>query len=487
MGSHTDNDSAAAREPEQQLPDAGSEALVLTHPTEEEKRRTWTLNHREWGGALTLEQYLVREPYLATVPPLTRDGGMTHWILTTATADGSGGAPASRPVLASCESIRKRVLVARPPPAGGNGESEIEVEESVGYGVGSVYTYPEYRGRSYAKRMLKELGGALRTWPSQQQQQQQKQGDQTNGGAGKAPPKEAACSALWSDLGKVFYAKKGWPPFPSAHASFPAAATAAAAQTGSQQNGDGNGLPLPSEPITRENLARFAALDEAQLRRRLARTASRTGRPAFAFAPDQETLLWHMHREDFISSQVFENSAGNNSNKAENGPAAATGEAVNGAAAAAGSGSGSGNEELKGLAVGHEGRRVWAVWTRNYYAGPENPHKNTLYILRLVVEGADEDGADGGAAGAARDRGELRAAFAAIVDAARGVAARWGLAKVDLWNPNPLVRGLLADIAGDAPHEWVERDVDSIPSLMWYGGEAEEDVQWVANEKYCWC
>ena len=69
---------------------------------------------------------------------------------------------------------------------------------------------------------------------------------------------------------------------------------------------------------------------------------------------------------------------------------------------------------------------------------------------------------------------------------ARG-GARWGLAKVDLWNPNPLVRGLLADIAGDAPHEWVERDVDSIPSLMWYGGEAEEDVEWVANEKYCWC
>ena len=459
MGSQT-NDSTP-REPEQRaLPDAESEALVLTQPTEAEKRRTWTLNHREWGGALTLEQYLEREPYLAAAP-LTRDGGMTYWILTTTAAPGE-----PRPVLASCESIRKRVLVARPPRGKdteeARGEAEPAVEDAVGYGVGSVYTYPEYRGRSYAKRMLKELGGALRTWPSQQQKQQAHGGRAANRGA-EAPKdeKEAACSALWSDLGKVFYAKKGWPPFPSAHATFSAAAT-----TAPNGNGAQSGSPppaLPTELITRENLARFAALDEAQLRRRLARTAARTGRPAFAFAPDEDTFLWHLARERFISALVF------------------------GGDGAPKNGDGSGNEEAKGLAAGREGRRVWAVWARNYYAGPENPDKNTLFILRLVVEGADEDeelSPDGGARGT---REEFRAAFAAVVGAARAVAARWGLARVDLWNPTPLVRGLLRDIAADAPHDWVDRDMDSIPSLMWYGGEPEEDIEWVANEKYCWC
>ena len=471
MGSQTNDNTE-----QQPLPDAASAALVLTHPTEGEMRQTWTLNHREWGGALSLEQYLRREPYLAAAP-LARDGGMTHWILTTSTDTTTADTAEPRPVLASCESIRKRVLVARPAARRGvetEAESEVEIQDGVGYGVGSVYTYPEYRGRSYASRMLKELGVALRTLPSQQQPRRNEQGERAvvNGGGeeeGPAAEKEAACSALWSDLGKVFYAKKGWPPFPSAHATFSAAAattsTTPTASNGPQHNGNGTTPLLPTEPITRENLARFAAQDEAQLRRRLARTASRTRRPAFAFAPDEDTFLWHLARETFISAQVFGNSSISNDNKNENGDKT---EAV-----------------INGLAAGPEGRRVWAVWARNYYAGPEEPGKNTLFILRLVVEGADEDREELPPSNERRD--ELRAAFAAVVGAARDVAARWGLARVDLWNPTPLVRGLLRDVAAEAPHDWVERDMDSIPSLMWYGDEPEEDVEWVANEKYCWC
>ncbi|KAK7756749.1 hypothetical protein SLS62_001192 [Diatrype stigma] len=516
MGSQANNNDAKAPP----LPDATSETLVLTRPTDEEKRRTWTLNYREWGGALSLDQYLQREPYVTTIP-LSRDGGMAHWILTTqaqgTTASPPSLSPSPRPVLASCESIRKRVLVARPPPSprgggGGSGGSDADdgaqVTEAIGYGIGSVYTYPECRGRSYAKRMLKELGVALKkAQPGTRDDgaaaatttakagagggQEASRGGQDPGsgsGSGLGSEPQVVCSALWSDIGKRFYASKGWHPFPSVHVSFPASSNSSIT----------NPNPNPRvalEPITYANLASLAALDEAQLRRRLARTAARTGRTAFAFAPDHDALRWHLYRDGFVAAFVH-------------GGAAAEEEEESAAAAPPG------EMKTKGVvattaASGEEKRRVWAVWARNYQARPtERPEdrarKNTLYILRLVVEGADEDAGEGGD-GDGEQKALLREALAAVLGAARAEAARWDCGKVDLWNPTPLVRRLLEGIAdgggdgggdGVLPREWVDRDTDSIPSLMWYGlpgdggeeeGEGEGEVEWVANEKYCWC
>ncbi|RYP13110.1 hypothetical protein DL767_010869 [Monosporascus sp. MG133] len=450
------------------LPDASSDALVLTHPTDEERRRTWTRNHREWGGPLNLEKYLQREPYLTTIP-LARDGGITHWILSTTTsAESDPKQQQQRPVLASCETIRKRVLVARPGSGAEGGDDGAVVEEATGYGIGSVYTYQEFRGRSYAARMLRELGAALRTRPRLEASAS------AADGAGRRED-DAVCSALWSDIGKVFYARKGWAPFPSLHVSFPPSSSASTSTSGDRAR-------VPLEPITYANLPSFASLDESLLRRRLARTAARTRRPAFAFAPDHDTLRWHLFRESCIASLVYGGTAD---------PSAWAAETT-----------------AKGVAAGRgEGRgRVWAVWARNYVTAPPDKGgdggeakaargKNALYILRLVVEGYDEDapleGQGGGAGGDVKEeeKEELTAAFRAVVDAARAEAAAWGLARVDLWNPTPLVRGLLARCGAERlPHEWVERDGDSIPSLMWYGaGEEVGEVDWVANEKYCWC
>ncbi|RYP00707.1 hypothetical protein DL766_003485 [Monosporascus sp. MC13-8B] len=461
MGSQIDDISKA---PELELlPDASSRTLVLTHPTDKEKRRTWTRNHREWGGPLSLEKYLEREPYLTTIP-LARDGGITHWILSTTTSPEPDQKQQQRPVLASCETIRKRVLVARPGSGAQGGDGGAVVEEATGDGIGSVYTYQEFRGRSYAARMLRELGETLRTWP--------KSGAPANGADGDGKKGEdAVCSALWSDIGKVFYAKKGWVPFPSVHASFPPLPP-----TSTSTSTSGGRAQVPLEPITYANLASFTSLDESLLRRRLARTAAQTRRPAFAFAPDHDALRWHLFRESCIASLVHGGSAD---------PSAWAAETI-----------------AKGVAAGPEGRRVWAVWARNYVTAPPDRGddsdeaeaargKNALYILRLVVEGYDEDAPLEGQEGGAKEeeKEELAAAFGAVVDAARAEAAAWGLGKVDLWNPTPLVCGLLARCGTEElPHEWVEREGESIPSLMWYGaGEDVGEVDWVASEKYCWC
>ncbi|EFQ32136.1 uncharacterized protein GLRG_07280 [Colletotrichum graminicola M1.001] len=127
---------------------------------------------------------------------------------------------------------------------------------------------------------------------------------------------------------------------------------------------------------------------------------------------------------------------------------------------------------------------VWAVWTRGYYGGLKRPEKgNTMHILRLAVE-EDESEANAGsrAAGAADDDAFVQDAVEALLRLAHAEAAEWRVNNIELWNPDPRVRALI-ERAG-IPHEFVERETESIASLMWYG---EGEVEWVLNEKFGWC
>ena len=151
-----------------EFPPSKSPHLALLHPTQEEKVETWKLNGASWRGTMPISIYLRREAHLED-QPFTKDGGITFWILVDTTLP-----PNKRPILGSCESFRKRALVAR---AG-------TVEDSVSHGIGSVFCNPEYRGRGYAQRMIAELGKKLDTW-------NQKQGTKTD------------FTVLYSDIGKV--------------------------------------------------------------------------------------------------------------------------------------------------------------------------------------------------------------------------------------------------------------------------------------------
>ncbi|KAI0541148.1 hypothetical protein GGR58DRAFT_511207 [Xylaria digitata] len=444
-------------------PDASDRSLVLTHPTAAEKEQTWRLNHGEWGGPLDLSMYLKREPFLASTS-LAADGGMVHWILTDAPSTEPIAQHEKRRVLASCEHICKRVLYV---PRNGD-----EVREGFGYGIGSVYTYPEFRGRKYAARMLRELGVMLKTWPEEEQLRKKrsqapsdgsKSGEQSNGQT-KAEGREAVCSALWSDIGKRFYASKGWPAFASGHVEFPSSSPESPLGISSllERSAQPHKTLLTLTPVNTSNLAQLCAEDEAQLRVELVRHAREHCRTAFAFAPDYDVFRWHWAREEFIVSQVF--------------PGRRASEVRGMIATVANTG------PINGVA--EEGKtRMWAIWTRNFGPGAtSNPAKNTLYILRLVID----------------DRGTitppnpkaLQLAFDAILHSALDAARTWHCDTVHLWNPTPVLQGLIA--RSGAAHKFVDREVDSIPSMMWYGpdGAREEeadDVDWIANEKYCWC
>lgn len=164
----------------QPLPDASSLNLHLSHPTDNECLTIWRLSSLAWRDALTLPQYLEESAYLTTVP-LAKDGCMTIWILVDETLP-----PDQRPILSACESFRKRSFLSGP---------EGELTEGIIHGIASVFTDPTYRRRGYASRLMKELTKELRTW--------------------QIKPERCFGSVLYSDIGKEFYAKAGWHPFPN--------------------------------------------------------------------------------------------------------------------------------------------------------------------------------------------------------------------------------------------------------------------------------
>jgi GNAT superfamily N-acetyltransferase len=372
-------------------PDSRSESLVLTHPTAEEKLATWNLNSVNWGTALSVADYLEREQYLTTVP-LARNGGITHWILVDRSLP-----PNERPILASCESLRKPVLVSH------NGV----VTEAFTHGIGSVFSQPKFRGKGYASRMLRELGALLKDW----------QVDPKTPGMQACP-----FSILYSDIGKKYYTKFGWVPFPSTHIAFPPTASS---------------KPFTATPLAESDIEELCATDEKYIRRSLEN--AQDAKIRVALIPNHDVMQWHHKREDFVSRKIFGKSP-----------------------------------LIKGAIAGEVGSRVWAIWTRAFY-GPLKPESgNTLHILRLVVE----DEADI-KTNAAKLRG--------ILEIAQAEAKEWQLGHVELWNPTKIVKQMVKETGLE--HSEVEREGESIASLMWYGegSGTSAEIEWVGNEKYGWC
>ena len=383
---------------ELQSKDAADVRLVLMTP--EEDLAQHRANCAEWSGALNQEQYLRREKFLAD-QEITRNGGLTAWALVHQ----PNGAE-TRQVLAGCETYKKKALVLR----------EGKVQDVIAHGVGSVFCPPEFRGHGYAGRMMKDLGERLKTW-------------NTAGG------EEVLCSVLYSDIGKKFYAARGWQAFPSAHIAL--------APSGKDQS------ELPEvRSLKAEDLSEVCRIDQDLLRARMAKRDS--DEPAVAILPDSATVQWHHAREDFVANEVY-------------------GKAPT----------------IKGAVAGSEGSRVWCYWTRIFADPTKEPH--ILHVLRVVVE--DEQFSDFAPASdePAQELKDSSTAknIAAVFAAAQRQAEEWKVKEVQIWNPTSMT--LAAAQLLDANVAVVHRNEESIASLLWYGKGSWQDVDWILNEKYGWC
>jgi len=241
------------------LPPSDSPTLAFLHPTQEEKISTWNLNGSAWKGAMSLPTYLRREAHLEN-QAFTRDGGITFWILVDTTAQ-----PNDRPILASCESLRKAALIAR---------EDGQVEEIISHGIGSVFCNTAYRNRGYAQRMITELGTKLDI-------HMQDEG------------RRAHFTVLYSDIGKKFYSRMGWEAFQSSHIAFPPLSAP-----------KDNSAPIKSRPLLAHDLPELCSLDEQWLRKTISQPTSPSS-IRIALIPDIKTMQWHHAREEFAGKEML--------------------------------------------------------------------------------------------------------------------------------------------------------------------------------------
>lgn len=373
--------------------------VILANPSEEERLRCWEGSHPLWGAALTLDGYIGREKRQLEIP-LARNGGLTNWILTEVegpqgfvAAQGPNG---SRPVLSSCETLKKRALVRT---------EDGSIREGTAHGVASVFTDPEFRGRGYASAMMRELANTLHNM------ERETAGD-------------ALFSVLYSDIGPEFYSKAGWLPHASNHVEFTAST-------------DEPVSPDALQIIHFDDLPPLVAADEQLIRREIANPPEgQTPGIRVAILPDLDQIHWHLAREGFVCDQLFSRRP-----------------TAHGA-----------------LYTTPSGGRAWAIWARSFSGTVDQPDKNTLYILRFVVEEGVKDG-------------QLREALAAIVAVARKQAADWACASVQMWNPEEKVKSAAESLGA----KYEVRLKGSIASLHTFSDHPRENVEWLFNEKYAWC
>ncbi|KAL8643027.1 MAG: hypothetical protein Q9226_008439 [Calogaya cf. arnoldii] len=289
-------------------------------------------------------------------------------------------------------------------------DGEGHLSEVFTHGVASVFTDSKYRRRGYATRLLAELAKILPCWQAE---------------AGRC-----IGSILFSDIGKTFYAKRGWHPFPL------------------NNQIELDPIPVPNHPqlgirfILEEDLDQLCEDDEAMIRE--AMTSSSSNKLRMMIVPDLDHMLWHIRKEEFACDKIFGK-----------------------------------QPHFKGAVTGEPNDRIWVIWTHRYYGHPHtNPLDNTLYILRVVIENESTDPGQ-----RERQVEQMRA----ILWAAQNEAAEWDLRAVKLWDPGFLLQDIVERTG--IQHRRVEREDENIASLMWFGeGSGKEDmVEWLGNEKYGWC
>ncbi|PWY89011.1 hypothetical protein BO70DRAFT_359316 [Aspergillus heteromorphus CBS 117.55] len=240
---------------------------------------------------------------------------------------------------------------------------------------------------------------------------------------------------LFSDIGKEFYAQFGWKPYTSSHFALPPIRDEAYASATTKAN-------LPKTRTLSANDVQDSMCSETVLQKErdlLATASEKSPGPKIAIAPNFEHFEWHWAREEFYAERIF-----------------------------------SDRELPVAKGAGEDNTGVYCAWNRNF---GETPEENTLYILRWVYDEPTSP----------EQSEAIVKAMAAVLRRAQLEAHRWNMAKVEFWNPTPLLEKAVALL--DPMAEVVHREKDSIACLRWIGAEhgLGEEVEWYLNEKYAWC
>ena len=154
--------------PDELLPRFDSTHIVFREATAAEKYEIWLLGFADPDDNVRLSTtedrslaFCVAKAVHLASQPLTKDGGLTQWVLVYEPPSSSPGNNELNHglILASCELLRRRAVVASQSES-----DEPTVRESVAYEALGVFCRPEYRRRGYASRMMQELRKKLEIW-----------------------------------------------------------------------------------------------------------------------------------------------------------------------------------------------------------------------------------------------------------------------------------------------------------------------------------
>lgn len=274
----------------------GDQKFSLRRGTSAELDESRREHAKAWSGGLSVDEYIGRENHLAS-QTLTANGGINFWVLVNECRPNN--------VLCSCESINKEAVVKT-----ADGKTEV-VRSHI---IGSVYTPIANRGNGYATVMMNLLAEVL--------------------------DKTCLFDALYSDIGKTFYAKMGWIPHRSSHLSLPPA-------------GPDDALPADVKYIFSDEMTRLCVRDVDQA---IKQVQSKPLPPNFtarvAYLPTPEVMQWHHAREEYLGTLL-------------------TGK----------------TPTIKG-AVSLDNTK-WLIWTRIF--NKADPKEQKLTVLRAAVENTAED------------------------------------------------------------------------------------------------
>ncbi|OSD08107.1 hypothetical protein PYCCODRAFT_386283 [Trametes coccinea BRFM310] len=389
----------------------------------------------QWAVGQSVEEYLERDAIMDRHEHAA-NGRLITWVL----------APRSDPTtldfMCSCETFRRTAVVAKR-------AKEVdarEVREVTAYGVASVYTPPAKRGKGYARHMMRLVHWVLAPRSALPAEFPAEWG---------APPDidvlrvlgvaNAQFSVLYSDVGHAFY--QGCGPTPSGNDGWVVKGALETSRMLDASSADDPGAPSAAAPppppglnlqrLAEEDVLALYARDATWIKDDLSHFAGATSRTLFSFLPDGGVGA-------FVMRRVMDFAPGLR-------PVRPT---VQWGLALLPQGARDLQDALRRRP--DAGPLPFVTWTLDIRTSPR-----TLVVARLR---ADER------------------TFPVLLERLLAAAREARVEKVEFWYLRPELRAV-AEARGWATKERAEH----LSAVRWYGEEKDDELEWVYNEKFCWC
>ncbi|KXN89384.1 hypothetical protein AN958_05760 [Leucoagaricus sp. SymC.cos] len=384
--------------------------ISLYPATREQTIASWKRTAVEWGTGLTLEEYIDRE-LVGEKEEFARGGKQITWVLAPRND------PTTLDFFCSCETFKRKIAISHPAAPG---QTEPTVEQGFGYGIASVFTPPQHRGKGFARHMMRLLHWVL----SREEYISTLVFPETWGAPPDRVPNagDAFVAVLWSDIGPKFYKGCAMGLRVGTGEEGGSGADGWVVRSPESTDWDVRGLDLPEVEggvtwLDEESAKRVWGEDTAKIKAEVVEATKAKGKTYFSFLPNEGVAEFQWFRLHYHFSKYVQNPP-----------------------------------RYCGLRIGEGG--AFATWTCEY----RPCLRKTLILTRLR---ANEE--------------EVERLMAEVLKYTRNN----GLDVVEAWNLPPDLEKALSIFGGVK----VERE-EHLPALKWYG---KERVEWMLNERFCWC